>query len=790
MKASFKVSNLSCAGCAAEIEKHLKKLPGVKNVSVNPASSIVTVEFDRRLTEEKIKTELEKLGYPPWKEIRFKIAGMHSTHCSQLIERKLKKTKGITEVVVSFSSSEAKVKFDPSLISEIEIKKIVESLGYEAGEYDEVYDMKKRFLISLVFSIPLLYISMGWMIGLPVPFIENTKLHAVLQLVLTIPVIIAAFNLYVSGFKSLLRKSPNMDSLIFIGTSAAFVYSLGVTFLILTGAPYGLEDLYYEIAAFILVFILLGKYLEALTKGKTSEALKKLMDLKPKTARVIRNGKEMEIPVEEVRVGDIVVVRPGEKIPVDGEVVEGVSVVDEKIITGESIPVTKKPGDKVIGATINKSGLLKFRATAVGSDTVLSQIIKIVEEAQASKAPIQLLVDRVSNYFVPAVILIAIASFGFWLAVGEPFVFALTILISVLIIACPCALGLATPTAIMVGTGLGAENGILIKNAEVLEKAHKMDTVIFDKTGTLTKGEPEVTDVIPDDTVLKFAAIAELGSEHPIGEAIVKKARERKIKFGESKDYKTVPGKGIVCTYRGKKIIVGSPGFLAENGLEIQDTLRKKASEFENSGKTVVFVAYGNRVLGLVAVADTLKESSKKAVGALKKMGKDVWMITGDNERTARAIAKQLGIENIMARVLPGKKAEAVKKLQKHGRIVGFVGDGINDAPALAQADVGIAVGSGTDIAMETGEIILMRDDLKAVVIAIELSGFTVRKIKENLFWAFIYNVVGIPVAAGVLYPFFGFLLNPMIAAAAMAFSSVSVVGNSLLMKRFRPKNI
>jgi len=728
----------------------------------------------------------------------FSISGMHCEACAKNIETILKKLDGVASVNVNFASEKAYVDFDDKKLNEEEIKKAIKKLGYkivesadkekDVGE-EEVKDLKKRFFVALAFALPLIYFSMGWMIGLPVPFLENASLQALIQLVLTTPVIIAAFNLYISGLKSLLKGAPNMDSLVFIGTSAAYVYSVVISVFIWLGADYGLENLYYEIAAFILVFILLGNYLQAITKGRTSEALKKIIGLQAKTAKVVRKGKEVEIPVEEVQVGDVIVVRPGEKIPVDGVVMKGMSSVDEKVITGESMPVTKKKGDKVIGATINKSGMLTFKATAVGKDTVLAQIIKIVEEAQASKAPIQLLADKVAKYFVPAVIVIALAAFGFWLFIGMPFVFALTILITVLIIACPCALGLATPTAIMVSTGLGAENGILIKGAEALETAHKLQVVVFDKTGTLTKGEPEVTDVVSfslsEKEVLKLAAIAEKGSEHPIGEAILRSAK--KLRVDEGKKYKTIAGKGIRCRYKKKWILVGNRIFLKESKIPIDKKTEKELQKLENDGKTAVLVVYDNKLSGVIAVADTLKQFSKKAVERLRGMKKEVWLITGDNERTGRAIAKQVGIDEdkVLAEVLPGDKAKKVKELQKKS-VVAFVGDGINDAPALAQADVGIAIGSGTDIAMETGDIILIKDDLRDVVTSIDLSSYTIKKIKQNLFWAFFYNSVGIPIAAGILYPFTGFLLNPMIAAAAMAFSSVSVVGNSLLMKRYK----
>jgi Cu+-exporting ATPase len=814
-KLHVRVSGMHCAGCAANIEKTLKRLPGIKDVSVNFATEKATFSYNPdEISLEEIAETVKELGYElvlretEGVEITLRVFGMHSTHCSNLIEKALKKTEGVLYATVDFANSRATIRYDPQITSKRKLEKLIEGLGYKVEESlsvdrekeareAEIKDLKKRFMISLGFGVPLLYFGMGWMVGLPVPFLENVGLQAAIQLVLTTPIIIAAFNLYTSGLKSLLKKVPNMDSLIFIGTSAAYLYSIAVSIAIWQGiSGYGLKDLYYEIAAFILVFILLGKYLEAITKGKTSEALRKLMGLQAKTARVVRAGREEEIPVEEVQLGDIVVVRPGEKIPVDGVVVEGSSTVDEKAITGESIPVLKKPGDKVIGATINKTGLLKFKATAVGKDTVLAQIIKIVEEAQASKAPIQLLADKVSSYFVPAVMVIAFSAFLFWLLIAKmPFAFALTILIAVLIIACPCALGLATPTAIMMGTGLGAKNGILIKGAEALEGAHKLQVIVFDKTGTLTKGEPSVTDVVTlsnyeQDKVLQFAAVAEHGSEHPIGEAIVTSAENKGLDVSGGKEYRTTPGKGIACEYKGASVLVGNRGFMKENGVEVTEGTERVLRQLEDEGKTAVLVAYRNKPIGVIAVADTLKPFSKEAVAQLKGMSKEVWLITGDNERTARAIARQVGIDEgkVMAQVLPGDKAKKVKELQQAGKVVGFVGDGINDAPALAQADIGIAIGSGTDIAMETGDIILIKDDLRDVVTAIDLSSYTIRKIKQNLFWAFVYNVVGIPIAAGVLYPFTGFLLNPMIAAAAMAFSSVSVVSNSLWMKRYKPR--
>lgn len=812
-KIIFKVIGMHCVSCAQTIEKDLNKLEGVK-ANVNFASEKAFIEYDpERVDIEKIKKVIRDSGYDVIeveeakgiRKVSLKVSRMDNPHCARIVERALRKTKGVIDVKTEFTMERVVVTFDPNKVKLHQIIKAIKDVGYETREETslererelrekEVKDLKKRVIISLAFSIPLLYFSMGWMLGLPVPFIENASLQALIQLLLSTPVVIAAFKLYSSGAKSLIKLTPNMDSLIFIGTSTAYIYSIAVSIAIWFGIEgYGIHDLYYEIAAFILFFILLGKYLEAITKRKTSFALEKLIGLQPKKARVIKNGKEVEIPVEDVEVGDIVVVKPGEKIPVDGIVIEGSSVVDEKVITGESIPVVKRKGDKVIGATINKSGMLKIKATGVGEETALAQIIKIVEEAMASKAPIQLLADKVSLYFVPAVIVIAILAFIFWFFVAKmPFIFALTVLISILIIACPCALGLATPTAIMVSIGLGAERGILIKSAEILETAHKVDTVIFDKTGTLTKGEPSVTDVIANKSyerneVLRLAAIAEKGSKHPIGEAIVKAAKRMKIKIPKASNYETIAGKGVKAKYLGNWILVGNRMFMKENGIEIKE-LEKEMRRLEEEGKTTVIVAWRKKAIGIIAVADTLKEFSKEAVEELHKMKKEVAIITGDNERVAKAVAKQLSIDRVLADVLPADKAKEVKRLQEKGKCVACVGDGINDAPMLAQADVGIAVGSGTDIAMETGDIILIKDDLRDVVTSIDLSRYTVRKIKQNLFWAFFYNIAAIPIAAGVLYPFFGILLNPMIAATAMAFSSVSVVLNSLLIKRYKPK--
>jgi len=607
-------------------------------------------------------------------------------------------------------------------------------------------------------------------------------------------VIIVAFKLYISGLKAILRRAPNMDSLIFIGTSAAYVYSVAISLSTwLNIKTYGMKELYYEIAGFILIFILLGKYLEAITKGKTSEAIKKLIGLQPKEATIIKDDEEIKIPISEVKVGDIILVKPGEKIPVDGIVIDGYSGVDEKAITGESIPVEKSKGDEVIGATINKTGVLKFKATRVGKDTMLAQIIKIVEEAMGSKAPIQLLADKVSLYFVPTVVVIAIVSFAVWIFAGHPFPFALTAFIAVLIIACPCALGLATPTAVMMGTGLAAKNGILIKSGKALEIARDLDIVIFDKTGTLTKGEPSVTDVVKikndvsENLVLQIAASVEKNSEHPLSEAIVKKAKEKNLALSEVEGFQAIPGYGVTADLKNKKILFGTRKLMTNNQIN-PNIIEEKMIVLEDQGKTAMILAVEKDIIGIIAVADTLKDYSKEAVKMLHKMGKKVAIITGDNKRVGQAIAQQVGIDRVLAEVLPQEKSAEIKKLQSEGNIVAMVGDGINDAPALAQADLGIALGSGTDVAMETGEIVLIKDDLRDVVIAIDLSKYTLNKIKQNLFWAFFYNIVGIPVAAGILYPFTGWLLNPAIAAVAMAFSSVSVVLNALSMKFYKSK--
>ena len=733
---------------------------------------------------------------------------MDCASCAANIEHTLEKTEGVQSASVNFASEKARIEFDIRKIDINAIKKTIGELGYgaidEAAEMAGMPDhsqhhpeepagkMRKRFFYSLIFGLPIIYMTMAPLIELPqLPLTEQAG--ALIQLVLTTAIIAVCFDIWKYGFKGMLKLRPNMDSLIFIGTATAYFYSLIILILSISG------DLYFESAALILIFITFGKYLEAKTKGKTGEAVKKLIGLQPKEAVVIRDRQEIKINIAEIKIGDIVLVRPGEKIPVDGKVIDGYSGVDEKMITGESIPVEKKVGDNVIGATINKTGFLKIEAKRIGKDTVLAQIIKVVEEAMESKAPIQLLVDKISLYFVPSVIVIAILAAAVWLLTGQGFAFSLMIFITVLIIACPCALGLATPTAIMMGTGLAAEKGILIKNADALEIAKKITMVVFDKTGTLTKGEPAMTDIVEISNlirqpanqvskmeILKLAASLEKKSEHPLAQAIIDEAKKNNLEFFEVKNFEAIPGKGAKGKIENKNILIGNRALIADNNIEINNEISQLIENFENQGKTAMIVAIENKIVGIIAVADTLKETSIEAVKKLRKIGKKVAMITGDNKRTAQAIANQLGIEKILAEVLPQEKSQEIKNLQSQGEVVAFVGDGINDAPALTQADLGIAVGSGSDIAIESGQIILVKNDLRDAITAIDLSAYTLRKIKQNLFWAFFYNIAGVPIAAGILYPFFGWLLNPAIAAAAMAFSSVSVILNALTMKYWK----
>ena len=747
------------------------------------------------------------------KQIQLPIGGMSCAVCAKRVEKAISELEGVADVNVNFAAEKAFVTYNPQKVRPSAMKEAVLKAGYQplenkgAGAEDEdrkrrekeINTMKKKFIAAAIFAFPLLYIAMVPMIkfvSLPgAKMLDGLMMnyplfYALLEFFLTVPVICVGYRFYTVGFKSLFQKSPNMDSLIAVGTTAAVAFSLYNTFQIAKGNFQAVHSLYFESAGVIITLILLGKMLEAVSKGKTGEAIKKLMGLAPKTAFVIQNGAETEIPVEEVEIGDIIIVKPGSKIPVDGVVIEGHTAIDESMLTGESMPVDKKAGDKVYAASLNTTGTVKFRAEKVGSDTALAQIIKLVEQAQGSKAPIAKLADIVAGYFVPAVIAIAVASGIAWFIGTGDFKFALTIFISVLVIACPCALGLATPTAIMVGTGKGAENGILIKSGEALETAHKINAIILDKTGTITEGKPSVTDLIcasnfTQEKLLQLVASAEKNSEHPLGQAIVRGAQEKSLTLLEAENFNSITGQGIEAQIAGLSVFVGNRKMMEEKNISVKE-LEKDADRLAEEGKTPVFVAADGQPAGIVAVADVVKKSSRTAIENLHKMGIEVAMITGDNKKTAEAIARQVGIDRVLAEVLPQDKAFEVKKLQQEGRKVAMVGDGINDAPALAQSDIGIAIGSGTDVAMESADIVLMHSDLTDVPTAILLSKKTIRNIKQNLFWAFGYNTIGIPVAAGVLYLFGGPLLNPMLAAAAMSLSSVSVLTNALRLKRFK----
>ena len=738
------IEGMSCASCAMTIENAVSKIPGVDKASVNLATEIMTVEANDSVTPEDIAKVVDGVGYsarPRGKSVE-----------EELEEKNEKKEAHLRE-------------------------------------------MKRNLTISAIFAVPLLFIAMADMVGIPMPAflspMQSPVSYALIQLALVLPIIWLGRRFFVDGFKALSKGHPNMDSLVALGTSAAFLYSLYGTYHVLEGHAHFAMNLYYESAGVILTLITLGKYFEAVSKGKTSMAIQTLVGLAPKMAMVLRDGQEVEIPVEEVQVGDLIRVKPGEKVPVDGVVTEGNSTVDESMLTGESIPVSKSVGDEVIGASLNKTGSFILKATKIGKDTALSQIIQLVEQAQGSKAPIAKLADKVSGVFVPIVIVLALVSGLAWYFLGqESWVFALTITISVLVIACPCALGLATPTAIMVGTGKGAENGILLKSGEALEEANHVNMVVFDKTGTITNGTPVVTDVVTADStdadaLIRLAASLEVASEHPLGEAIVAKAKEQGAAFDEVTNFEAIPGFGIKGHVGETLVFLGNEKWMRENGL-VDEAMNEKANRFAEQGKTPLYIGYNDAVQGLIVVADTVKESSARAIQTLHEMGIQVAMMTGDHERTAQAIAAEVGIDRVFSEVLPQDKANYVSKLQEEGYIVAMVGDGINDAPALAQAQVGIAIGTGTDVAIESADAVLMKSDLMDVPAMLKLSRATIRNIKENLFWAFAYNVIGIPFAMGVLHLFGGPLLNPMIAGAAMSFSSVSVVLNALRLKRWK----
>lgn len=821
VKKNYQLGGVTCQVCVNKIERKVGKLEGVEEAVVNLSNGKLTIEYDENLlNSEKIKEVVKKLGYEieeinDFKEVEIDITGITCQVCVNKIEKKVGKLEGVKEIAVNLANSRGKILYDSEKIKLSEILEVIKKLGYEGKKHEDIEEdskaiesekkLKQEFLefkLAIFFSAIVFYISMGTMVGLPVPNIISPDINplnfALIQLILAIPVIYIGRRFYKVGIKQLIMRSPSMDSLIATGTGSAILYSLYGTYKIYSGDFHYVHSLYYESGVVILALILLGKYLENVSKGKTSEAIKKLMNLKSKKATLVRDGKFVQVDIEEVELDEIVLVKPGESIPVDGVVVEGQSSVDESMLTGESIPVEKNIGDKVFGASINKNGVIQVKAQAIGKDTVISKIIKLVENAQGSKAPIAKIADKVSGYFVPTVMLIATVAGITWYYLGSrgvvkiheaPSIFALTIFVAVMVIACPCSLGLATPTAIMVGTGRGAELGILIKSGEALEKAHKIDTIVFDKTGTLTIGKPKVTDImsfsnIDEDEILRVAGALEEYSEHPLGEAIVEAGKERKLQFPKVEKFESITGKGVTGVIDGKKVYIGNIKLMRDFSIDIinENILEKLAYQ----GKTPMYIAIEDSLIGVIAVADILKPEAIETIKELKNRGYHVGMITGDNKLTAQAIGKEAGIDIIFAEVTPEEKYLKVKELQEQGRNVAMVGDGINDSPALVQANIGIAIGGGTDIAMESADIVLMKRDLKDVLVAMELSHAVIKNIKENLFWAFIYNTVGIPVAAGVLYPLTGHLLNPMIAGAAMAMSSVSVVTNALRLKKFK----
>lgn len=818
-KIKIDIEGMTCVSCAVSIEKNLKKIEGVENASVNFSTKTAEVEFNDKLTNEKeLFDVITNQGYTPinksMRDVEFKVIGMGSEHCAGVVKNALERLKGIREVKTNYANNSANIKYEYGALKISDMKKAIDDAGYEAviaEEGEDIYEKEKKarkkeiniikwkLITASVFSIPILFLAMANLFskGLIPGFLDPEFYpvrFALIQVVLSIPVVIAGYRFYTVGFRNLFKGSPNMDSLVGLGTGAAYLYGIFAVYKIISGSTKFVNDLYFETAGIIIALILIGKYLEALTSGKTSEAIKKLMGLAPKTATVIRNDKEIELSIEELEINDLIIVKPGQRIPVDGVVVKGFSSVYESMITGESIPVEKRKGDKVIGGTINENGTITFRAEKVGKDTALSQIIKLIQDAQGSKAPIARLADVISGYFVWIVIAIAVSSFLAWYFLsGLGFLFALTILITVLIIACPCALGLATPTSIMVGTGLGAKHQILIKSAGALETAHKTNIVVLDKTGTITKGEPEVTKILSfskrkEEAILKIAASIEKNSQHPLAQAIIEEAQKRKIKLSSVSNFKDIPGKGIEGKISGKKTFVGTIKLMNENGLTVNESNVQRIMKLEEEGNTVILIAEGAILVGAIAVADAIKETSKKAISTLNNSGIEVYMITGDNERTAKAIGSEVEINenHIFAHILPEHKAEKVKSLQSNGKIVVMVGDGINDAPALTQADIGIAIGAGTDVAIESADIVLMRSNLMDVPMALKLSKATMRNIKQNLFFSFGYNSLGIPIAAGILYPFFGWLLSPVIAAGAMSMSSLSVLFNALRLKHVR----
>lgn len=813
----YSITGMTCASCSSAVERVTRKLDGVVRSDVNLTTNKMTIEYDEeKVSPDLIMSKVGKAGFgaEPFKktkEIILNIEGMTCASCSSAVERVTRKLPGVETSEVNLTTNKARIVYDPSVVKLQDIKEKIEKAGFTPKDIDRVdrkdemdqeekslLKSKKRLTVAFVFAIPLLYLAMGHMLpfDLPVPRIisehHNPLNFALLQLVLTIPVLYCGRNFYIVGFKTLFRGNPNMDSLVAIGTSSAFLYSIVMTVLIPSDPAYA-HKLYYESAAVVVTLVMLGKYMEKKSKSKTSGAIKKLMELTPDTAILYRDGKELEVGIDELILDDIVIVKPGARVPLDGIVTEGGSSVDESMLTGESIPVEKNVGDEVIGGSINYNGVLYIQVKRIGEDTTLSKIIKLMEDAQGKKAPISKIADKVAGYFVPAVIAIAVISSFIWFLAGYDFAFVLNIFVSVLVIACPCALGLATPTAIMVGTGLGANHGILIKSGEALETTHKIDTVVLDKTGTITEGKPRVIDIISKtmdgNDFIQIAAAVEAASEHPLAQAIVEHAKEENN--GELlyriQDFNSVTGMGVEAILEdGRKVLVGNRKMLETNKIQITE-YEKEADNLARKGQTPMFVVIEDNLQGIISVADTIKGTSTAAIDHMKSLGIKVYMLTGDNKLTAENIGKQVHVDEVISEVLPGDKAEVVSKLQAEGKTVMMVGDGINDAPALVQADIGSAIGNGSDVAIESSDIVLMKSDLNDVYKAIKLSKLTINNIKQNLFWAFFYNTIGIPVAAGALYLLNGTLLSPMIGGFAMSLSSVCVVGNAL---RLRTKKL